>query len=208
MSRSRMSLAVVALAIALILGLALFRPTAGVKPPPPEVDEALQEAEQRPQSGPKAAPVAKAQRPGRANPEPSQGTTEEIPDELPEETYEFVEITDTHLVLDQRIHFENDGVEGDSRELIDEVAEILLDHPQIELEIGGHTDSRGSGASNQELSEERANVVRDALIDRGVDPDRLEAVGFGEDRPIASNQESQGRATNRRMEFVRTDSEE
>jgi outer membrane protein OmpA-like peptidoglycan-associated protein len=73
--------------------------------------------------------------------------------------------------------------------------------PGHTLEIAGYTDSSGNPARNLELSKERAEAVRDALVKDGVNPDMLVAKGFGEARPIASNDTPEGRARNRRIEF-------
>jgi OmpA-OmpF porin, OOP family len=90
----------------------------------------------------------------------------------------------------------------DSNEIIKEVALALKDNPQIKkLRIEGHTDSVGKDAANLKLSQRRADSVMSALIKQGVDPGRMEAVGFGETRPIASNASKTGRAENRRTEF-------
>ena len=70
--------------------------------------------------------------------------------------------------------------------------------------IEGHTDSKGSAASNRRLSRLRALAVRSYLIKRGVDPDRIRAEGRGEDEPVASNRDAEGRANNRRVEIVVT----
>lgn len=70
--------------------------------------------------------------------------------------------------------------------------------------IEGHTDSRGSAASNERLSRLRALAVRSYLIKRGVDPDRIRAEGRGEDEPVASNSDAEGRANNRRVEILVT----
>jgi len=85
--------------------------------------------------------------------------------------------------------------------LLNQVAQVLRDYPKMKVEIQGHTDSRGSDALNQRLSENRADSVRQYLIDKGIEPDRLKAVGYGEGRPIASNRTRRGRAANRRVEF-------
>jgi len=87
--------------------------------------------------------------------------------------------------------------------LLDEAAKMLKDNPTIKVEIGGHTDSRGSDAKNQRLSEARAVSVRNYLINvQGVAGDRLTAKGYGESLPVASNKTAKGRAENRRIEFV------
>jgi outer membrane protein OmpA-like peptidoglycan-associated protein len=78
----------------------------------------------------------------------------------------------------------------------------LQDNPQIQkVRIECHTDSIGRSLANQKLSQRRADAVRLSLVARGIDPDRLEAVGFGATQPIASNTTARGRAENRRTEF-------
>jgi len=87
--------------------------------------------------------------------------------------------------------------------ILDEAAKLLKENPTIKVEIGGHTDSRGSAAKNQRLSEARAVSVRNYLINtHGITGDRLTAVGYGEDMPIETNKTAKGRAANRRIEFV------
>jgi outer membrane protein OmpA-like peptidoglycan-associated protein len=91
----------------------------------------------------------------------------------------------------------------ESYPLLDEAAKLLKDNPTIKVEIGGHTDSRGSDAKNQRLSEARAVSVRNYLINiQGISGDRLTAKGYGESLPVASNKTAKGRAENRRIEFV------
>lgn len=85
---------------------------------------------------------------------------------------------------------------------VDAVAAILADAPAIPLEVHGHTDSDGDSTVNQRLSQDRAQAVVDALIARGVGPDRLTSVGFGESDPLAPNITEEGRAKNRRIEFA------
>ena len=76
------------------------------------------------------------------------------------------------------------------------------------VRIEGHTDSRGSDEHNLDLSERRAAAVREYLIgEGGIAPERLESQGFGETVPIADNDDSDGRAVNRRVEFVIVDQE-
>ena len=84
---------------------------------------------------------------------------------------------------------------------LDEVAEILDDNPTLRAVIEGHTDDRGVLQGNLRLSEERAGAVVTYLVSVGIDPDRLSTIGFGVERPIASNDTSAGRGQNRRIEF-------
>jgi outer membrane protein OmpA-like peptidoglycan-associated protein len=90
---------------------------------------------------------------------------------------------------------------------IDRLADFMDEYPQRRVMIEGHTDSRGSDAFNLDLSERRADSVRDALVDRGVAADRLQAVGLGESYPIASNENTAGMQENRRVEIVISDEE-
>jgi outer membrane protein OmpA-like peptidoglycan-associated protein len=82
---------------------------------------------------------------------------------------------------------------------LDRVAKVFNDYPQTMIQIQGHTDSAGPEAYNMALSERRANAVRDALAQRGVAPDRLTTIGFGESQPISSSA-----AMNRRVSLVMT----
>lgn len=79
---------------------------------------------------------------------------------------------------------------------------IGCESEEMFIEIGGHTDSLGANASNQRLSEERANSVRDFLIARGIPEDTMVAVGYGETQPVATNDTPLGRAQNRRITFT------
>ena len=89
----------------------------------------------------------------------------------------------------------------DSLDVLDSIANVLLDHPDIPVRIEGHTDASGTEQENLILSQLRANSVRDYLIDRGVSIYRLKAYGFGEGVPISDNSTPEGRADNRRIEF-------
>ncbi len=84
---------------------------------------------------------------------------------------------------------------------LDAIKEILKNYPNAKFSIEGHTDSTGGDAMNQKLSEDRANAVRNVLIENGVNADNLTAVGFGESKPIAPNNTKAGRAENRRTEI-------
>ncbi len=89
----------------------------------------------------------------------------------------------------------------ESHEYLLEVATVLVGFEDIDVEIGGHADSRGSDAHNLRLSQDRAQAVVDALVKYRVDPDILRAVGYGEELPIADNDTEEGRAQNRRVEI-------
>ncbi len=88
-----------------------------------------------------------------------------------------------------------------SRAILDGVAGQLQRFSTLRLEVAGHTDSRGSAALNQRLSQRRADAVRDYLLEQGIAADRLTAKGYGEAFPIATNDSMAGRAVNRRVEL-------
>ena len=81
---------------------------------------------------------------------------------------------------------------------LDAIAAILIQYPNAKFSVEGHTDSDGSEDFNQKLSESRANVVKDAMIKRGISASNIVAIGFGESAPIASNKTAAGKAQNRR----------
>jgi OOP family OmpA-OmpF porin len=83
---------------------------------------------------------------------------------------------------------------------LDAITDILNDYPTAKFSVEGHTDNVGSAKFNQKLSEDRANAVRNALIQRGIKADNLTAKGFGSTVPVASNKTKAGRAENRRTE--------
>jgi len=90
-----------------------------------------------------------------------------------------------------------------ARERLAKVAGILLGHPGLKLEVEGHTDSVGSEAYNQTLSEQRAGSVRDYLIQQGISGTNLSAaIGFGKSQPVATNDTAAGRQRNRRVELI------
>jgi outer membrane protein OmpA-like peptidoglycan-associated protein len=91
----------------------------------------------------------------------------------------------------------------ESRTILDGVGESLVANEEIRVQVGGHTDSRGSAALNKRLSAARAESVRQYLISKGVAADRLTAAGFGPSKPVASNKTAAGRAQNRRVELTR-----
>lgn len=88
---------------------------------------------------------------------------------------------------------------------IDKLVTLLNDHPERNLLIEGHTDSVGSDQFNQELSEQRAQAVREALVSRGINFNRVQIRGYGETYPLVSNNSAVGRQQNRRVEIVISD---
>lgn len=136
-------------------------------------------------------------------PETPNGYLDE--DGCPDEPPSRVVVTRTALEIHDRIFFElgRAVIDPQSYPLLEELARVILDHPHIQrIRVEGHTDDVGSDAVNLRLSQQRAEAVRDFLVARGVDPVRLEAVGYGESRPIDTNRTERGRARNRRVEFT------
>lgn len=84
---------------------------------------------------------------------------------------------------------------------LDHLARKMKEKPDMRIEVAGHTDAVGTQATNQKLSENRALSVRTYLSEQGIDPNRIETVGYGEDQPVASNDTDEGKAHNRRTEI-------
>lgn len=118
---------------------------------------------------------------------------------------DLITFTDGGFETLKPIHFEFDSavIKEESYPVVRAVAEALRQHAHIErMEIGGHTDSRGSAAYNLKLSRERAAAVKKFLVDDGIDPDRLESEGYGETRPLLDRHTEAAYAQNRRVEFL------
>jgi outer membrane protein OmpA-like peptidoglycan-associated protein len=103
--------------------------------------------------------------------------------------------------LDVKFDFDKSVVKSESYGDIKSLADFMSQYPQTTTVVEGHTDSVGTDAYNQRLSERRANAVRDVLVNQyGVGSNRVSSVGYGESRPVADNSTEQGRAVNRRVE--------
>ena len=92
-------------------------------------------------------------------------------------------------------------IRPDAAVILEEAANQLGQVSGARVSVGGHTDSSGSDAYNQSLSERRAGSVRDYLVEKGVDAGRLSTAGYGESQPVADNATAEGRALNRRVEL-------
>jgi outer membrane protein OmpA-like peptidoglycan-associated protein len=103
--------------------------------------------------------------------------------------------------------FDKSGLSADAKTNLNKLVEVLEVYPDTNIEIQGHTDSKGSLAYNKTLSQQRATVVSDYLNTKGVSGNRLTSVGFGETLPKYENDTENGRAQNRRVEFLITANE-
>ncbi len=124
------------------------------------------------------------------------------PDGCPKK-YTLVEVKKDRIDIKQQVHFATAKyrVLPDSFPLLDQVVQVLSDYPKMRVSIQGHTDNVGGETMNMRLSQARADAVRDYFVNKGVVPDRLESVGYGPTKPIASNKTERGRSANRRTEF-------
>jgi outer membrane protein OmpA-like peptidoglycan-associated protein len=111
--------------------------------------------------------------------------------------------TDAKIVT-HGINFDNDRatIKPESMGTLNLIVDVLKNNPEIRFDIQGHTDNSGSAAHNLALSRERAEAVKQQLISMGVESTRLSTKGMGDTKPIADNNSPEGRANNRRVEFV------
>lgn len=143
--------------------------------------------------------------------EPEVINSVEDDDGCPDEGTQLVFVKEDRLVILFPVHFEYNKatIRADSETLLNQVGRTLITNPYIKrIRIEGHTDSDGNDAFNLKLSQARAESVRDWLVRQGVEASRLDAEGFGETRPIASNKTAQGREKNRRVDFIIVEREE
>lgn len=133
---------------------------------------------------------------------------EEIKNEIPgvkvERVGEGIVVEFTNDVL---FGYDSYALTAPARENLDKLVTILDKYPDTDIEIHGHTDSKGSTKYNQNLSEQRSDAVRKYLSESGVSNQRLTSLGFGEMQPKYSNEDNVGRVKNRRVEFAITANE-
>jgi OOP family OmpA-OmpF porin len=123
----------------------------------------------------------------------------------PAEQKQLIAIKQDRIDIKDKVYFDTSQatIQARSNALLDQMAKVLSEHPEIlKIVIEGHTDDRGPADFNRTLSQQRADAVRDYLVKKGVAADRLETKGFGPDRPVQPNTTSEGRAANRRVDFL------
>lgn len=103
---------------------------------------------------------------------------------------------------DTMFAFDSAAIKPGARTEIKRVADVLYRYPQTRIRIEGYTDSTGSGEYNQKLSERRAEAVKNELIARNLQSDRIRTIGFGASKPVATNETPEGRRQNRRVQLV------
>lgn len=133
---------------------------------------------------------------------------EEIKDKVPEAKVERVgEGIVVELSSQILFGFDQADLSTEAKSNLDQLVKVLNEYPDTDIELQGHTDSRGSEAYNQTLSERRAGAVSSYLASRGINNTRLSTKGFGETMPKYDNDSEEGRAQNRRVEFLITANE-
>jgi outer membrane protein OmpA-like peptidoglycan-associated protein len=136
-----------------------------------------------------AAPAPRAR-----TPETAPGAQDPAPEAAPEPP---------GLVLDGILFATGSAVlQAESFPRLDRVVEYMTYKPSARVLISGHTDNVGNAATNQRLSQTRADAVREYLVSHGIDGSRVEAIGYGDQRPVASNDTEEGQRLNRRIEAV------
>lgn len=119
---------------------------------------------------------------------------------IPEDTTKYL-IGKTFVLKNIFFEFDKSNILQQSYNELQKLIEILNNHPDMKIEIGGHTDSKGTKEYNQRLSENRAKSVVNYLINNGINEKRLKYKGYGESTPIDDNNTESGRINNRRVEF-------
>jgi OmpA-OmpF porin, OOP family len=122
---------------------------------------------------------------------------------LPAEAMKRELDTKGHVALYINFDFDKADIKPDSQPIIDQIVKLLKNDPSLNLTVEGHTDNVGTPAYNMKLSEARSQSVVAALANEGIEPGRLKAVGYGQNKPIADNTSDEGRAKNRRVELVK-----
>jgi outer membrane protein OmpA-like peptidoglycan-associated protein len=112
--------------------------------------------------------------------------------------------TDAKIVT-HGINFDVDKaiIKPESMGTLNMIVQVLKDNPDLKFEIDGHTDNSGNAAHNLQLSQQRSDAVKAQLISMGITASRLSTKGFGDTKPVSDNTTPEGKANNRRVEFVK-----
>ena len=134
-------------------------------------------------------------------PETINGVTDE--DGCPDKKYTLIKVTKERIEISQKVRFKTgrSKVLKASFEMLDQVADAIVTNKIRKVLVEGHTDDVGAASTNMRLSQKRADAVRDYLVGKGVSADALDAIGFGEIRPLEKARTRAARAKNRRVEF-------
>ena len=149
-------------------------------------------------------PKAATPPPPPPEPTPPPPPAPEPPKAEPPKALGRVQVQDGKITITEQIQFDKSGavIKAESFGLIDEIAKTIKDNDKIKkVSVDGHTSAEGDAGANMKLSKDRADAVMKALIERGIDKNRLVAKGFGVTKPIGDNSQPGGRVQNRRVEF-------
>ena len=131
---------------------------------------------------------------------PKGSTEAELADFLSEPE---IALPKTFILENVQFAYNKDELSDESYDQLFRVVRILKAYPTVKVEVNGHTDSRGSEERNQQLSQTRANRVKDYLVDQLIEPERItRTVGYGASQPVADNDSENGMQQNRRCEVV------
>lgn len=134
---------------------------------------------------------------------PNTAAQKAVLQNTPKTNKDELQKTINDLLAQNKITFERRGtkVVDSSISTIEKISKILKDNPTIKIEVSGHTDSRGKDSLNKQISQDRASSVKEILVGFGIDTNRISAVGYGEEKPIAKDDENGLSEINRRVEF-------
>jgi peptidoglycan-associated lipoprotein len=155
-------------------------------PPPPVFDDTGLGA-------PDTVPI------GDTSPEPTEITDVGIPETTPARVPTVGMVNELETVY---FDFDQANLRADARRTLDANAQFLLQHPDIRVQIEGHCDERGTMEYNLHLGQRRADTVREYMISKGIPPDQLEAISYGEERPIDPGHTEAAWSKNRRVQFL------
>jgi outer membrane protein OmpA-like peptidoglycan-associated protein len=131
-----------------------------------------------------------------------KGKVAEVPQPLPKQTISRAD-QEAIISIAKAVYFDtgSDKIKAESLPRLDELVTIVKKYPGLKITVEGHTDNVGSAESNQKLSQDRVNSVKNYLTTKGIESNRITATGYGETKPIATNDTPEGRAQNRRVEI-------